>query len=335
MSKRKSSTRMKTSKQTKKLSANKHAVRIIQSIYRLARSDKLLDAKAIDPTRDMLRDALRNRDTGLIFDWLVQVFSLAGVSDRVALAYIRQNGSPTWKSMVADLDRKPSCPKLRSYWHYAACSYSKSLRTCAEPGHFRRCPVPKALLRNGRLNQTSWSFLLFVRDVAGGDLVRWIGRRIRYTSTAPRTLQDERDRLLAPLNGIIGVSRKINSMAFSDLLLAAPARWRGWNRIGGALIVIDSLVHNNLHRTGILARFKAEHRLGPACYQTRGCADIIDRVALKIEAAPRAVTHALWRYCSIDGFNVCNGNRINDRQRCLNFYCQIYRACDRRKLHVT
>lgn len=326
---------MKTSKQRKRLSAEKHAVRIIQAIYRLARSDKLLDAKVVDPTRDMLRSALRNRDSGLIFDWLVQVFSLAGVSDRVALAYIRQNGSPTWKSMVADLDRKPSCPKLRSYWHYAACSYSKSLRTCAEPGHFRRCPVPKALLRNGRLNQTSWSFLLFIRDVADGDLIKWLGERIRHTRTAPRTLQADRERLLAPLNGIIGVSRKINSMAFSDLLLAAPARWRSWNRIGGALIVIDSLVHNNLHRTGILARYKAQHRFGPACYQPRGCADIVDAIGVKIDAAPRHISHAIWRYAALDGLDTCNGNRIDDHRRCKNIYCRLYGICDRRQLNVT
>ena len=335
MPKRRSPARTKTSKRPKKLSAQKHAVSIIQAIYRLARSEKLLDAKIIDPTRDMLRDALRQRDTGLISEWLLTIFSLQGVSDRLALEYMRRNGKPSWKSMITELDRKPSCPKLKSYWHYAACSYSKSLRTCAQPGHFRCCPVPKALLRNGRLNQTSWSFLLFVRDVAGGDLVKWLDARIRHTGSTPQTIHADRERLLTPLNGVIGVSRKVNSMAFSDLLLAAPPRWRRWRQLGGALVVIDSLVHNQMTRSGILARYRAEHRYGSACYQSGGCSDIIDHVAQKIGASPRHTTHALWRFCSLDGFNICNGTRIDDRKRCENIYCRLYGICDRRPLHVT
>ena len=137
MPKRKSSTRMKTSKKTKRLSADKYAVRIIQAIYRLARSDKLLDGKVVDPTREMLRDALRNRDTGLIFDWLTGVFSLQGISDRVAIAYMERNGSPSWKSISVSLERKPSCPKLGSFWSYDSCQFAKELRTCARPDCFR------------------------------------------------------------------------------------------------------------------------------------------------------------------------------------------------------
>ena len=335
MSKRKPSTRKKTSKQTKRLSATKHAVRIIQAIYRLARSDKLLDANAVDPTRDMLRDALRNRDTGLVFDWLAGVFALQGISDSVAIGYMERNGSASWKTLSDDLVRKPTCPKLASWWHYDGCAYSKTLRTCARPDHFWNCPVPTMRLRNGRLNVTAWSLFLFIRDVADGDLVKWLGQRIRPEKCRQRTIQEERNRLLEPLSGLYGVAKKVLSMALSDLLLAAPPRWRAWNRIGGSLIVIDSLVHNNLSRTGILARYKADHHVGPACYQPRGCADIIDRVAWKIGSSPRHTTHALWRYCSIDGFNVCNGNRINDRKQCGNIYCRLYGICDRRPLHVT
>ncbi len=334
MLKRKSLARTMPSKQKKKLSAQKHAVRIIQAIYRLARSDKLLDTKVIDPTRDMLRNALLSHDTGLIFDWLAGVFALQGISDAVAVEYMRRNGSPTWKLLSADLARKPSCPRLSSFWNYQ-CDYSKTLRTCARPDHFRACPVPAMKLRNGRLNVTAWSLFLFIKDVAHGDLVKWLGRRIRIEKHQQRTMQEDRNRLLAPLNGVYGVANKVLSMGLADLLLAAPPRWRGWNRIGGSLIVIDSLVHNNLARTGILARDKATHSFGLACYQQRGCADVIDRVALKLGAAPRAVTHAIWRYCAQDGFDICNGNRTDDRKRCANIYCRLYGICDRRQLRVT
>lgn len=334
MPKRKPSTPTRISKHKRKRSPQKHAVRIIQAIYRLARSDKLLDAKAIDPTRDMLRSALRNRDTGLIYDWLAGVFSLQGISDRVAIEFARKNGAASWNNVSADLVRKPTCPKLSSFWHYEGCGYSKTLRTCARPDHFRTCPVPTMRLRNGRLNITSWALALFIRDIVEGDLVRWLGKRIRIERHRRQNIQDDRDRLLVPLNGIYGVSDKVLSMALADLLLAAPVRWRGWNRLGGTLVAIDSLVHANLARTGILARYKAEHAYGPACYQPRGCADIIDRIAFRLKAPPRAVQHAIWRYCAQDGLNICNGNRIDDWRKCKNIHCRLYRICDRKRLHV-
>jgi hypothetical protein len=104
------------------------------------------------------------------------------------------------------------------------------------------------------------------------------------------------------------------------------------------MIAIDTLVHNFLVRTGILARFEANHSYGAACYQAGGCADIIDALAQRIDARqfnpgfpqpfPRFVQHAIWRYCAQSGLDVCNGNRIDDRQSCANVYCQIRSSCD-------
>ena len=50
------------------------------------------------------------------------------------------------------------------------------------------------------------------------------------------------------------------------------------------MIAIDTLVHNFLHRTGILARFNANHPYGAGCYRPGGCADIIAAVAERIDA---------------------------------------------------
>ena len=52
------------------------------------------------------------------------------------------------------------------------------------------------------------------------------------------------------------------------------------------MIAIDTLVHNFLHRTGILHRFGADHAYGAACYRPGGCADIIEAVAERIDARP-------------------------------------------------
>ena len=40
---------------------------------------------------------------------------------------------------------------------------------------------------------------------------------------------------------------------------------------------------------------------------------------------PRFVQLAVWRYCSQQGFDVCNGNRLDDRHRCQNRHCRLYR----------
>jgi hypothetical protein len=98
-------------------------------------------------------------------------------------------------------------------------------------------------------------------------------------------------------------------------------------------------LHNFLHRTGILARFNANHLYGAACYGRGGCADIIAAVADRIDARqfnpafsqtfPRFVQHAIWRYCSQSGLDVCNGNRIDDAKRCANLDCRVRPMCDR------
>ena len=62
-------------------------------------------------------------------------------------------------------------------------------------------------------------------------------------------------------------------MALAGLLLAGDARRALWIEAGTVMIAVDTLVHNFLHRTGILARLDAGHAYGPACYATAGCAE--------------------------------------------------------------
>jgi hypothetical protein len=145
--------------------------------------------------------------------------------------------------------------------------------------------------------------------------------------------------LIDPLRQVYGLSDKVLTMALSCILLGAPKRMRLWIEVGGSMIAIDTLVHNFLHRTGILARFKANHQYGVACYRPGGCAEIIQVVAEHIDARqfnpffpkvfPRFVQHAIWRYCSQNGLDVCNGNQIDDRARCANKHCRVRLMCDR------
>jgi len=52
-------------------------------------------------------------------------------------------------------------------------------------------------------------------------------------------------------------------MALSGILIGAADVRPRWLEVGVQLIAVDTLVHNFLHRTGILARLKATHPYGP------------------------------------------------------------------------
>jgi hypothetical protein len=318
-----------------------HAVRLIHAICGLAGSPTLIDEVQADLRADKVRAAIRSRDTGPVFDWLMSAVSYQGISDQVAYDYMEKHGRVTWRQIKDGLDRGATCPKLKSYWHFHDCRFDKVSRTCAEPDHISHCPLPRHDLRNGRLNQSAYSLFLFIRDIADGDFVGWIDRQLK-TDDGPRSpdrLARMRSSLIEPLREVYGVSDKVLTMALSCILLGAPKSVERWIEVGGSMIAIDTLVHNFLHRTGILRRFQAEHSYEIACYRPGGCADILQIVAEHIDARqfnpsfpkvfPRFVQHAIWRYCSQSGLDVCNGNRIDDSCRCGNMDCRVRPMCDR------
>jgi hypothetical protein len=318
-----------------------HATRLILKVCRIAGTAAFINEAGLGRDGKDLRKAIRTRNTGALFDHLVAALSYQGISDEVAKNFMDQHGLASWHVIECALRTRPSCPKLRSYWHFCDCRYNKSRFACAEPNHLADCPLPRSWLRNGRLNQTAYSLYLFVRDVAEGDLVGWIDRRLDVSSRHPEPapLARMRAALLDPLRDVYGVSDKVLTMALSQLLLGAPRSQRHWREVGGTMIAVDTLVHNFLHRTGILHRFDGVHSYGPACYRPNGCAEIIEIVANEIDASefdrrfpktfPRFVQYAIWRYCSQQGLDICNGNQIDDRKPCERSQCQLYPRCDR------
>jgi len=291
-----------------------------------------------------LDQAVASGHTPPIYDWLVSTFSFQGISDRVARDYMDKHGTASWSKIEASLRLSHSCPKLRSYWGYEGCRYDKTSRTCSEPEHISGCPVPRPRLRNGRLNQTACSLFLFIRDIAGGDLVGWIGSRLENaTGSSAADLEGARqEALLGPLRNIYGVSDKVLTMALSTLLIGARGQRPGWFDAGKAMIAVDTLVHNFLHRTGIIDTSGAPHAYGTACYGHGGCAEVIRALSDRIDTRtlnpkfppsfPRFVQHAIWRFCAADGLNLCNGHRIDDRKACQVTYCYLHQRCSRKPL---
>jgi hypothetical protein len=258
-----------------------HAVKVIYRVCCLAGSTSLIDSIRADLDADGVRAAMRARDTAAVFDWLISALSYQGISNQIAYDYMEQHGYLRWHDINQKLAQDVSCPKLTSYWHFHGCRYQKLSGTCAEPNHIARCPLPTHDLRNGHLNQTAYSLYLFIRDIADGDLIAWIDQRLQAASSpaGPDRLARMRHALIVPLREIYGVSDKVLAMALSSILLGAPKRMRLWSEVGASMIAIDTLVHNFLHRTGILHRFGADHAYGAACYQRGGCADIVQAVA--------------------------------------------------------
>jgi hypothetical protein len=156
-----------------------HATRLILQVCRLSGTAAFIDEAGLGPDGKDLRKAIRGRNTAALFDWLVAALSYQGISDEVAKNFMDRHGLASWHVIESDLRKRPSCPKLRSYWHFYDCRYNKSRFTCAEVTHLADCPLPRSWLRNGRLNQTAYSLYLFVRDIADGDLVGWIDQSAR------------------------------------------------------------------------------------------------------------------------------------------------------------
>lgn len=75
---------------------------------------------------DGIPDAVVERDTPWIFDWLVGVSQLQGTSDANDAACTAKHGLVSWDEIATALDANPTCPRLRSYWHFQGCRYRKA-----------------------------------------------------------------------------------------------------------------------------------------------------------------------------------------------------------------
>ncbi|HKM68584.1 MAG TPA: hypothetical protein VJX94_00620 [Stellaceae bacterium] len=317
------------------------ATRLVRRICRIAGDRRLIDRLIRDLARHGVRAAIRRRDTPVLFDWLLEEVSYQGIGDYVAHGYMERHGRVRWSEIAALIEARPSCPKLQSYWHFDRCGYQKVERCCAEPDHFSGCPLPTHDLRNGRLNQAAYSLFLFMRDVANGDFVGWIDQRLGDAdlASAPDRAARLRQAVVEPLAHAYGVSNKVVSMALAGFLLAGDAQRVLWIEAGVVMIAVDTLVHNFLHRTGILRRLGKDHAYGTACYAPAGCSEILERIAGNIDARrfnpafpanfPRFVQHAVWAFCAEGGLDECNGRQIDDRKRCTRSECPVFRLCDR------
>lgn len=300
--------------------------------------------------------AVRRHDTASIFNSLVGVSVMQGISDRSAATFTAKNGLVSFWDIQSALNSSPTCPRSKSYWHYSQCSYRKgnltpsasqtSFQRCSEPRHLDRCTVPDHPTRKGALIVAAYSLYLFLRDVCGGDFIGWLDDRLAGADPGlhdPDRAVTMGTAVLEALTEVQGIGSKVWSMALADLLLAGDPKRERWVTTGAGMVVVDSLLHNFLHRTGVLRRFAADHAYGSRCYAKGGCSDLLRGLATRVDARqfnpdfpahfPRFIQFGVWRLCSTSELSHCNGLRINDRDRCRNTTCPAFRDCDRVALY--
>jgi hypothetical protein len=292
--------------------------------------------------RSGLARAVARRDTPALYDWLIESFSFQGISDRIAWSYIASHGNASWEAIEASFEStRCQCPKLGSFETFTGCRYRKAPRSCAEPAFIASCPLPHLPLRKGDLNQLAYSLYYFLSDRCDGDLVGFIDRLFAgVDQVAPADpAAAKADALVAELSQVFGVSNKVIAMAFSVLLVGADPAREDWVLVGQQLVAIDSLVHNFLHRTGILAMFGVAHPYGDRCYGAGGCETVVRELARRLSASarrrsatglsPYLVQFAIWQFCAETRANICNGRKIDDRFSCTNQACPVGELCSR------
>src|SRR6202048_4572651 len=86
-----------------------HAVRLIHAICGLAGSPALIGEVRAALRADRVRAAIRSRNTGPVFDWLMSALGYQGISDQVAYGYMEKHGRVRWRQIKQGLDRGASC----------------------------------------------------------------------------------------------------------------------------------------------------------------------------------------------------------------------------------
>jgi hypothetical protein len=87
-----------------------HAVRLIHAVCRLAGSATLIDDIRADLRADKVRAAIRDRNTTVVFDWLMAALSYQGISDATAYEYMARHGRAEWRDIEQKLGQGVSCP---------------------------------------------------------------------------------------------------------------------------------------------------------------------------------------------------------------------------------
>jgi hypothetical protein len=84
-----------------------YALKIVHATCCLAGSASYLDDIRADLRDCGISRAVRDHDTPVLFDWLVEALSFQGISDAVAAGYMDRHGSVRWADIAEALSQSP------------------------------------------------------------------------------------------------------------------------------------------------------------------------------------------------------------------------------------
>jgi len=278
----------------------------------------LTDSPEIEAILQQVIHAKLHHKSIMLYQYLVEAFLLAGGGDQSNQGYYaKQRVKPTFNRIKQAL-KGAQCPKLATFETFKGCGYRKTTNTCNEPAVMGSCPLPTFDMKRGNLNQMVFSLYFFLRDVCGRDFYTYVTENFGSGQVSGGVTNELLESFIQKVTTIANVGPKLSHMALSALFLC---RYPGWDyrRVGLHMIASDSLVHNFLHRTGILDSYQLDHPYGPRCHAQNGCLGVIQDLANRIDCRefnptlpphfPRFVQYHIWAYCGQSGKNICNGNK--------------------------
>ncbi len=291
-----------------------------------------IDLDYVDNVRSRW-SSLKGAGPEVIASTLYEIANYQGMSDRAASSWLVTNGNPDFLELADRLTRE-QCACAASAAGINNCGYLRSQNVCSHPALLSLCIVPTIPARKGQLARLAVALSYWAAALPDQCLVAWARSKLKRgdpRSGAAAMVED--------LKSLPGVSDKVASMIASDIAIGLSARRPALFASGASVVVVDSLVHNLLLRSGAILAEGKPHTFGSACYATDGCRDLIVRFSETIDArrynsawpqtAPRMLQHALWRFCAGNEFNVCNGNQIHAGTKCKTSICPARRRCAR------
>jgi hypothetical protein len=299
-----------------------HSIEIVKQIiiahHKLFVEVYLTDSPEIQAILHQMIHAKLHHKSINLYQYLLEAFLLSGGGDQSNQGYYaKQSHKPTF-NRVKQVLKAAQCPKLAGFETFKGCGYRKTIKKCNEPAFLRSCPLPTFDMKRGNLNQMAFSLYFFLRDVCRRDFYTYTTQHFGMGQVSDGAINDRLQGFIKKVSTIANVGPKLAHMALSCLFLTA---YPGWNyrRVGAHMIAVDSLVHNFLHRTGILDSYQMDHAYGPRCHAQNGCLGVIQDLAGRIDCRqfnpslpahfPRFVQYYIWAYCGQSGENICNLNK--------------------------
>src|SRR4051794_16068720 len=117
-------------------------IELVGRICQVAGARSLMADTRLGLARQGVIAAVRQHDTPIIFDWLMDALSYQGVSDSIAYGYMEQHGRVRWHDLAAALGEKPSCPSsaVTGPSRAAATRKARARAATRSTGRAVRCP---------------------------------------------------------------------------------------------------------------------------------------------------------------------------------------------------